>query len=400
MKYSHLHGKQETKNIQHIKSILKKGLIIAIILCMGLNSPALMKISKADATTTVNAVVNYLDEVVNVYSGPGSSTKFYISTDNQKNWEVIDTGLMVSNGKNMCVMDISSLLTTKEATIFFKGNKDGNPYKLILQGEDSKSLTAVYKVMAGEGRIDFTSVLPVEYRKGTNGIWKPVTSPMLTSIYEIKGANLFFRTIATADRRAGKVITVKVPKRPTAPSVKLDGSKLNITGVKVGSTQYRKGDDAGWITFNTPDTKIKTIDLSSLLGGSTAINMPIPAGVIEFRTLGTDKKPNSAIKVIEVPQQRIMPVSQASLIGSALAIIDPNTKNQYEYTIVSPGVTLNLNTAKWSSITSAKAVIIPKVAINDRILVRMKSTTDSLTKQIIPASTYIELTVTSITPRS
>lgn len=390
-----LQSSQESRIAYHIKPVFKRLIVIALIFGIILNNPVLLKTSKADATTSVGVVPNYLDEVVNIYSGPGLSTKFYISTDN-KSWEAIDTGLMNSNGTNMCIMDISALLKPKAVTVYFKGNKDGNPVSVQLQGEEA-GLTAAYKVVAGEGRIEFSSAYPVEYRKGANGAWKPAVSPILSSIYEVKGAALYFRSVATAAKRAGKIVQVKIPKRPSAPSVKLDGSKLNITGMKIGSTQYRKGDETAWTTFNAQDTKVKTIDLSALFGGSTVANMPIPAGVVEFRTLGSDKKPNSAIKVIEVPQQRVMAVSTASLIGSTLAINDPNTKNQYEYSIVSTGYSLNMNTARWSKITSAKAVIVPKVAIGYRILVRMKSITDSVTKQIIPASTYTEYIVSSIT---
>lgn len=380
--------KQEGSNTSSIKIILKKTLVFTILLCIVAFNPATTKVSNADSTNMVNVSVNFVDEVAYVTAGTGLSTKFYISTDNKKTWELLDSS----------TVDISTLLTTREKIIYFKGNKETNPAPLILPAEN-KTLTVAYKVASGEGRIEFTSAQTVEYRKGANGAWKTATSPMPTALYELKGATLNFRTVATTAVRAGKIVSVRVPKRPTAPSVKLDGSKLCITGMKTGETQYRVGDNLVWTTFTPLDKNTRTIDLSALLGGSTVTNTQIPAGTIELRTVGTDKKVNSASKVIEVPMQSVMLGTTASVSGSSLSILDTNTKTAYEYTIVANGKVVDLSTAKWTTVTSAKMVIIPKVAINDMVLVRLKSKTDSTTKQIIPASTYYPYTITSITPK-
>ncbi len=399
MDLNHIHNRQKQESSKASKGmiLLRKTMVLAIIFSIILNSQILVKVSRADATTSVGVAVDYKQEVVKLFSN--QSTRFYISTDTKdyKNWDLIDTGITVENGSNVCYMDISSLLTTKTITVFFKGNKDGKVVPYQLKGEE-KSLTASYKVVDGVGRIEYSATLPVEFRKGSYGAWNPVTTaPFYTSIYEIKGATLFFRTAATETTRAGKAVQVKVPKRPSAPSVKLDGSKLSITGLKSGSMRYRVGDN-DWVTFNAPDSKIKTLDLSYLLGGSTTNNTPIPAGIIEFQTIGADKKPNSVVKILDIPAQRVMANTQASVTGSALAIHDVNTKTQYEYAILGSASGVDLSKMKWSTITSRKSVVIKKVAIGDKIIVRMKSYTDSATKQTVPASTYIVLSITSITP--
>jgi hypothetical protein len=385
MRRFHLHSNRDEKIRLTGFQYIKKLLFVSIILCVVLSSFVEFKVSFA-GTNMVDVKIDYLEETAIVTKGSANSTRFYMSTDNKKNWEMID-----SSG----VVDISTILTTKAVIVYFKGNKDTEPAAVTLQGED-KNLSVVYKITDGVGKIEFSPVQPVEYRKGANGDWKTATNLMPTSIYEIRGATLYFRTPATAIKRAGKIISIKISKRPTAPSVKLDGSKLSISGLKLGVTQYRVGDSPTWNTFTSPDPKAKSISLYSLLVNGTVSNNPIPAGEIEFRTLGTDKKITSAVKLVEVTTQPITPEA-ITLVGTTLTIQDTNTKKAYEYTRVEKNSTLNLNTAKWTSVTSKNSLVISKVAIGDKILVRAKSYTDSTSKKLILPSTYKELPVTSIT---
>jgi hypothetical protein len=364
---------------------LKKSIILLLIFCLTLNSLGQGKRCFADANSQVNVRIDYLEEVAVLTPGTGNSTKYYLSADNMKTWEMIDS-----------VVDISALLTSKGSTIYFKGNKDEKAVAINLQPED-KSLKVTYTIKDGVGVIELNPAQPVEYRKGTNGAWKTAVNLMSTYLYEVKGATLYFRIPATASKRAGSVVTLRIPKRPSAPAVKLDGSKLLVTGLTVGVTQYRVGDNPVWTTFTSQNAKDKSIELSSLLGGSITNNTPIPAGIIEFRTLGFNKKVNSAIKEISVPLQVTFVNEMVSLSGTKLTILDSNTKKSYEYTRVEKNQAFNINTARWTAITSKNAVIIPRASIGDRIYVRVKSITDPTTKQIIPASTFRVLTVETIT---
>lgn len=340
------------------------------------------------AGTQLNVTVDYLEEIAVVTTGPAGSNKFYISTDNMKTWENID-----GSG----IVDLSSFLSTKKVTLYFKGNKDQKPVKIELPAED-KNLKVKYELVAGEGRIVISDATgPVEYRKGNNGTWKAVTGNILTSVYELKGATLYFRTAATQTRRAGKLVSVKIPKRPAAPAVSLDASKLTIKGLKANQTQYRVGDALSWTTFVPIDPKTTTIDLSALLMTNSTANNLIPAGTIEFRTIGSNKKAHSAIKVIELQAQAPAPTNVA-LSGTTLTISDINVKKEYEYATVPQNTTINIKNLKWTTVTAKNSVIIPKVNVGDKVLVRVKSTTNPDTKVVILPSAYTELLVTSITP--
>ncbi len=340
------------------------------------------------ADSQVRVTVDYLEETATVMAGSGASTKFYYSADNKKTWNYIDAD---TGSGGAYTVDISVLLKKKAISIFFKGNRDLNP----------ATMKASYQATGGIGTIVITNTsLPVEYRKGNNGQWKAVSNPsylLYTSKYETKGVTLYFRTVATAARRAGAIVSVKVPKRASAPSVKLDGGKLQITGLKSGQTEYRVGDATTWTTFVPASSSVKGMDLAALLSAAgTPANFPLPAGLIEFRTKATDKKAASAVRVLEIPAQPSAPTA-VSLVGTALSVQDNTPKRTYEYTRVEKNGTLNIQTAKWSSLTASRAVIIPKASVGDRIYVRIKSATDSATKLTVPASACLELPITSIT---
>lgn len=377
--------REEAKMPVTARGFLKTcGIIMVLLFVFGLFTE--MKVSAATGTS-VNVTIDYLDETATVKTGPGGSTKFYISTDNMKNWEVLDTS---------GVIDLSGILQTKSITVYFKGNKDTNPVGQLLQ-EAPNYLKVNYTIASGVGTLSCTTTGPaIQFRKGAYGDWKTATSSMSTSIYEIKGAVLTFRTVPSSGIRAGKIITVKIPKRPNAPSIKVEGSKLAVSGLKSQVTQYRVGDSSVWNLFLPSDTKSKTFDLSTLVRGTAANNTALPSATIEFRTLGSDKKLHSGVKIIEIPAQRTVP-DTITVTGSTLTITDSDKTKSYEYTIVAKDSTLNLSTAKWKSASTKYSFVIPKVSVGDKVLVRLKSYTDRTSKQTVLASTYKEIPITTIT---
>lgn len=378
----------DTRNMTKLYRIFqpyKKLLLLIFVFCLAIIGFTRANTTKAD-TAYVTVSANYIDEELYVASTNGS-TKVYMSTDNQKNWELIDV-----SGK----VDISGLLSKKAVTIYFMGNKDTAATAYTLPAED-QSLKVTYSITAGVGSITATATgSAIEVRKGTNGAWKTANFPMSTSIYEIKGATLYFRTAPTAQTRAGKAVTVKIPKRPSGPSVKLDGSKLSITGLKSGATQYRVGDSMTWITFTSTTSSAKYLSLSTLLGA--AANTATAAQTIEFRTIGTDKKLYSGTKLISVPAQPTYP-DVITLTGTTLKAAGTDLTKQYEYALVSKSSTFDLSTAKWTTFTAKNSVVVKNAAVGDKIYVRAKSYTDKTTKKLVLASTYKEFVVSSITSK-
>lgn len=392
-------GKDTRENLSRIRNysnnILK--IIVMIVLLFVFQG----KFTEANATSvgylsTVNVAVDYVEGVATVVAGPGNSTKFYMSTDNLKSWEPLEV-YRNSTGILCASVDITPYLKNKESIINFKGNRDTSQRPVPLQGEDN-NISATYQVANGMGRIAInnnTSNL-VEYRNGQNGQWKTLNGYSLeTRNYEYKGASIQMRTVASVSKRAGKIITVRVPKKPTAPSIKLDGSKFAFTGLKSGLIEYRVGDDTEWTTYSSSNAKTNTLDLATLFKVSTVQNTQLPAGIVEFRTKATTKQIASSIKYFDVPIQPIYP-STITINGTTLTIFDCSSKKQYEYSIVETG-DINLSTARWTSVSSPRPVIIPRLSPGFRVYVRAKSYIDPTTKMVVPASTYKIIVIETIT---
>lgn len=341
--------------------------------------------------TQINVAINYAEEKAVLTAGPNGSDKFYLSTDKGKNWEMVESGF-----------DISTLLSSKEVTILFKGNRDLRTVPFTLQADET-TLKPIYQVINGKGNILINGATgQVEYRKGVNGQWIRMTGALMleTANYEVRGATIFFRTVAEPGKRAGKIVSFKIPKRPTAPAIKLDGTKMVFTGLKIADTEYRLASNSAsteWRTFAPTDTKIKTLSVAELFGFNPNSNSAFQGGIVEFRSKATDKKVASAVRLIEIPAQVTLTQGAATLIGTTLTINDSDTKKAYEYTKVERGTQYNPSTAKWTAVNSSKPVIIKNAAVQDRILIRQKSYTDKETNLVVPASTYIEWIVSSIT---
>jgi hypothetical protein len=372
------------------KTFCKKMLVMTLIMAMVLNNPWFGNTVAVQAASLTYTIDYTTETLIVTPSVGGQNSKIYMSSDNMKTWDIID----LNTSTNTYKIDISTLLSTKAVTIYFKGNKDTDIVQITIPVQNI-SFKPVYTIVAGVGSIVFTSATSVQYRNGANGTWTTVTSPMNTQMYEIKGASLYFRIAPTTGTRAGKVVTVKVPKKPTAPAVKLDASKLIFTGIKTGETLYRTGDDTIWTKVTSATGA--AISVTSLLTHTDISNTTaISAGTIEFMTPGTDKKLGSAVKVIQIPQQLKLAEEVVSITGSSISIVDTDTKKAYEYTVVTQGKNLDYTKAKWTQITSKNSVKVPKVSIGDKILVRLKSTIVKDTGLVNLPSTFVERTVNTL----
>lgn len=345
----------------------------------------LVKEPETARASTVNYTINYETQLLDASNNSG---RVYISLDNEKSWESLE-----DSGN---VVDISSILQTKETYVYLRTNNSAVSTKVTLMAEPEKDI--VITVTGNSITYSSNTGTPVEYQKGKNGPWITLNASGVfnTKPMEIKGATINFRTKAQPNRRAGKIVAVKIAKRPTAPSVKFDGSKLSITGLKPGM-QYRTP-SSGWLPVILGD-KANSVSIYLFNGASSITNAtyatPFAPTTLEFRTPATDKKAASSSKVITIQAQPSFPGSVV-LTNSTLRVNDSSGK-AYEYTVLEPNTTLDLNKARWTSLTPNRDVILKNVSINQILFVRAKSYTDKTTKQVVPASTVYTQTITGIT---
>lgn len=358
-------------------------------------TPNLTPTPTPDPRTQVNVTVNFSTELISVKAGSKGSTRFYISQDKQKSWELMDKTQDI---------DLTIFMKSSDNYIYFKGDKDEKVVEVKIPKPDN-SLKVSYVAEPNTGKLVFTNALGkgLQYRKGVEGSWITFLGYLDLREFEINGYTLQFRVMASTSTPAGKVVSVKIPKRQAPPTIKEDYSKFTLSGMKVGVTQYRLAGSSTWIDFKPTDPKVKTLDLTALLlPGSSPNVKPIPVGTIEFRNIGTDKKVVSGTRVVQTLAQPIAPVtSNVKLIKNSLTFLDATKDKPYEYIVLHKNETVNLQTAKWKKVTNSKEIIITKVGTaspvpEDVIYYRLAITKDPLTKAITPASMYGSVKITDI----
>ncbi len=348
--------------------------------------------------TAVKVTVNYSSEQIYVFAGPANSTKFYFSQDKMKTWERTYGGI-----------DLSIFLKTSDNTIYFKGNQDKAIVAVTLPKEDKDLKVTYYIDQVGTttvSRLKLENVTRpiVEYRKGTYGKWMVYPNGGIDlSSYEITGYTLQFRLQATEFERAGRVVSVKIPKRQAPPKIKVDYSKMEISGIKAGSTLYYKNGELYPRLFAPEDSKIKTISLYDLLFSQsvTPNTQILPAASLEFQTAATDKKAASSIIVVDFAEQPQAPSGKITVDKTTVAFPEATKATPYEYVVLHPGENLDLAKVKWTKVTSDKPFEIKKVgkatpAPGDVIYYRLASTTNKDTKIVTPASMYTQINITVV----
>jgi len=345
-------------------------------------------------STMVTVNPDYVTGMVTVSAGSGGSNKLYFSTDKMKTWELIED----SN-----VIDIRGILKPGASIIYFRGNKDPDPYKLDIPAE-SGALKASFGVNKETGvrGIQLTGAegKAIEYRVTVNGYWDDYQG-LDTTPFEVMGTTLQFRIKATPTSRAGKVVALKIPKRAKAPGIKVNGSKLTFTGLKSGGTEYRVNDDQSWMPYTSSDGKSGEVNIASFVKTSESQmgipqNVRIPAILVEFRTAKTDKAQPSAIRTIILEEQRDAPTEATVTISDLLLIINDASKDKpYEILILSNDDTTDPKNAKWKSVTTSKPQSLTKWGSKQVVKgmytlhVRLKAGKDKATGLETMASLYL-----------
>lgn len=395
------------------------GIVFLFLLIAG--SGILGKSFVVDAA--VECKVDYLEEEIELTIGSGTS--IYVSTDKEKNWDRIEDLVKVS-GKYTTTFDISSILSNKPVKVYFREKMEDTSTEVELQGlnNDIKGKTGV---TASGSVINITGVPAgrlVEYRRGNGPTWKVVPTSgsigfseganvgIYVNKYTITGMTFTFRLKATKTDRVGKEVKVKVAKKANAPNIKVDGTKLTLSGMKANGTEYRFKDTD---SFKVSEEKLISLDklfpTRMPTGGSittassisqAGISVPIAGGTVEVRSAATEKKGASRSKYVVVPAQEyfngdgkitISSVQKKEASLAAINISDASKDNPYEYTLVPSGTqSVDLSKQKWIAVTKSGVAQLKKAGGTSPengaiLLVRKKSKTDKTTKVVTPAST-------------
>lgn len=418
----------------------KRGLQLVAVLCFAMVMLFALPKQTAFAASQVSiARIDYSEE--NIIVNNEGNSKIYFASEAEADkgvWEEI----AVTNPNGTTEIDFSYLSPTKANILVFAGESDANkknPVRVIINERAKKLLVTInyekvddlpansdiaelvnIQATIGNGNspIRFTDL---EWKKGEGGTWYKCTGNTDSAKdlkveklqrYMIKGTTLYFRIgaidvpsdtgIDTYGRNNGRRysddIKVIVTKRPMAPRVVkgIDGTKFTAT-LKYGQ-EYRVTSKNGialanpvWVRIM--DKKVKSMELTEVVGSGDGYTSKFPSVVIEYRDYATSKKAASKISTITMPEQRVpngviingdvpnlidpakedVYVSYSSNKYLVITIPSASTSKPFEYAIMKKGDT-DYSNAKWSAVTKNTPVKIAATKAKDdyELIVRLK----------------------------
>lgn len=375
----------------------KKCVSLAILLMLIFTTFVPMHMVKAEAAEAVTiGKIDYDQLTLEIYSN-GNAVVYY-SLD-KSTWIEVDAAYN-SNGRSYR-MDISWLSNTKDQTLYFKGNMVQTIRSITLPAYNSK-FKAKYEKTDGYFIFDnLDDADSFQWRKATDYYWTTVKLDESSSSYKefmqtinsflTKGAKLYFRTpqrlgSGSGDEgvRPSKEVLVTIPARTSAPTIRVNSSKLTLN--TTSSMEYYDQKTSTWKECSS-SMKLEDIAPAALYkNGSRSVELML-------RKASTASNPHSKTAYLTIPGQ-----PKAPSIGDSsddvvyyyrnfkliLQFITTSKENPYQYTIVKPGKTLDVSKASWKTVTSKKIITVSKSSAPEGsiVYVRKKGTDENLSKNI------------------
>lgn len=395
---------QESKS-QRSRNKWRVILFLSILLSLSFAMVGWNRIQASEAKITVKEI-NYEKSTITLQVNSGD-TEVYFSASSKNDWEEVP-GRIDSNGQ--IVMDISWVSVSKNQVINIKGDKSAQITSIVIPKQTKNFKAAYHK---SKSIITFTNAgnRTIEWRKKNSPIWQRVHLSTLEtelSYYYTHGASLVFRLASVngvsetdTGMRPSNEVTVTIPKRTAAPSVKINGSSFSLK-VNKGVTYRTVKDDgtfSNWVT-NTSSADLNLFELASLaMYGKDGVQEEVK---LQFRKNATNSTQISNIATVIIPIQEGPPeeekngitLNYTSSTTLSLTVKSASEAMPFEYSIVKDGAELDYRTTAWKTIvdsnsTSITAKSAPK---GSRIYLRKKAVEASPDVEFQLASKEVDVT--------
>ncbi len=386
------------------KNLIKFIVTALICLCFAGFTKNEARADDAASQITVGDI-NYESLTMKIYKN--GNTNVYFSTtlaSDLSGWDEV-SGVASNDGNGTYLLvDISWASSAADVKFYLRGDKNTNATEVVFP-KASTAFKATFDKVNG----DFTFAGQDDakyfyYRKNTDYNWVKVYfegmgtpngasemsyADFLSNVemLRFKGSKLVFKlgqqvgTSATeTGARPSKEVTVSITKYASAPSVKLNITKLTFN---TKSTMEWSDDMSHW---HECEKNMSLEDLAPKAIGAGATDV-----VLFFRVAATEKKPCSQIAVVVIPAQTSAPaVGKDAEVSYSydnnkllLNFSKASATNMYEYCVVTADKEFSLSTAKWKTIKAAKTVSLTKKSADGAtVYVRYKGTLENVKKGI------------------
>ena len=347
-----------------IKILIFSGFFILCFSFLG-NPPD--KIKAAGSITVTS--INYIDSTITLKAN-AADTELYFSDYRKKVWDKVP-GVLGSD--KTIVMDISWIAATRDYVITFKGNASTDVLSVTIPKQVS-NLKVSYNKSKGTLSFYRTQSRMLQWRKKQSTVWNSVDTNTISSEVGYlceNGAVIYFRLapvngfgVTNVGYRPSKEVSVTIPKKVSAPVVAIDGSAFNIPAKKNMSYRMLNSDGTAtqWINiYSNSNLLLHQIAGKAMYSAEGAARSEV---TLQFRSNATSSRQVSKISTITVPIQKGPPDEDANGITLtytssktlSLQVKAASSTVPFEYAVVKKYDTLDYQTAKWTSITSAAEV--------------------------------------------
>lgn len=388
-----------------------KFIIIGMILLLLVYCITPAAVSTAAIATAVSiGAIDYENLTMQIFYNNNSVV--YYSTDSNT-WTEVEGSYNSSSGSYS--IDISWVPVSSDVTFYFKGDTVKTVKSVTIPAQNTDFSVDYDKV---EGEFTFNETGDTDYfewRKTSDYNWVTVSLDEASSSYKaflstmeklrVKGASIIIRLpqdtgtgISDVGSRPSKEATVAIVARGTAPTVKINSSKLTINTTSAleyydpSSDLWIECDGAMYLGDIAPTTLYEN-------GGKTV--------TLKIRKAATSSAPYSKTSIITIPGQAAAPTIGDSskdityyYLNSKLVLQFNNasTTNIYEYTVVKAGYDLDITTSSWKSVSSSSTITLSasSAPVNCMIYVRKKGTDEnsSTNTRLVLSSAVNSFTVT------
>ncbi|MBP1756064.1 MAG: hypothetical protein H6Q59_2462 [Firmicutes bacterium] len=366
-------------------------LVALLYFCLPLQSA-----SAAEASAISFGAVDYENLTMQVYNN--YNNVIYYSTDNST-WSELE-GSYNTSGKVYSI-DISWVSSSSDETLYFKGDVVKTVKSITLPMQNSTIAVDYDRV---EGEFTFSEVEEADYfqwRKITDYNWNTVSLNENSSSYKsflttmeymrVKGAKILIRTPQVIGTSANDVgmrpsseVTITIPARGTAPSVKINTSKLKLSTTP--AIEYYDASNDLWIECDG-SMSIEDIAPKALFrnGGSSV--------TLLLRKSATISSAESKIQKLVIPGQTAAPTIGGSssdvtyyYLNSKLVLQfnKASDTNIFEYAIVDEDVDYDPADFSWKQVNTTKIINLSAATAprGCSVYVRRKGTDENASKNI------------------
>ncbi len=358
----------------------------------------------AEASAVVIGVTDY--EALTMEIIRNGNTIIYSSLDNKKTWNEVEG--TVSEDK--LIMDIQFADATKNVDIWLKGDKETKVVKVTIP-KQSVAFKAKYDRATGRFEMSgYDDKTQFRWRKSSDYNYKtvdinPNSSSNIAFCKEvdalgIKGAKIYIGLtgkngtgIDDMGARPCKEVLITIPKKASAPNVKINISKLTFNTRETMEYQV-VGSGSTWKACKKNMTLAEIAPAALVENGAKNV-------AIKFRNAATSSKPASLECFVTVKAQRTGPsigesgdvtVKQETVkdkkgnekTNTTVTFVNASKELPFEYKIVKPGESADISKG-WKLIKQAgKAVKFneKKLPKGSKILVRYKGINANANKGI------------------